>query len=128
MNITAFGLIVMMLRGVPVNLGSEVTWDEVTSDVDGNPETMDSYEVVITLDGADPNFDALSNLSVLHPVTKAQLGPLLIGLPPGEYQIWVQAVDVSFNRSEFSAPLGITNGDTIPPAAPMGLRLVTEEP
>ena len=118
----------LLLGQTPPAIGPKSTalWDEVTLDVDGNPEQIGSYSLGIVRPGEDLNIAgilALKSMSTLPTGWQGtQLDGLLSGLPGGSYRVQAKAVDLAGNESWWSVPLDFFL-DGAPPLVPVGLRL-----
>lgn len=102
-------------------------WDAVTTDIDGNPETVAHYEVAAFPIGAvlnppegTPETAPIANtkVQVAGDVTQAAVGLFLAGIMTGSnILVTVRAVDPSGNTSDWGTPLN-TVVDFKKPAKP----------
>lgn len=105
-----------------VGPGDRLAWDPVTTDIEGNPETVVSSDVAISVDDIKTGGTILG--TVAGDPTEADLTQLLTGLSPGVYLLWARVYDATGNVSEWSSPFSVQVPDRIPPEAPIGLFLV----
>ena len=113
---------------VPILPGQSVVWDHTKLDIQGNPESLASFDVALTSTAA-ASPDAAG--AVLRQVSVPEGGPspwsivdteLFAGQGPGVYAVWVRAVDSTGNKSTWHGPLGVA-WDRVVPAAPSGIRV-----
>lgn len=113
-------------QAVPILNNCTITWDPVTRDVQGNPETIRDVELALWPSGASTHTTPIgwmSNLPPTAPVGGIPIQSLFQGKTSGTYQIAARAYDTAGNASTWSPPLtGIW--DTIAPMAPGNLRIV----
>jgi hypothetical protein len=104
---------------------SLLSWDQVTKDVQGNPETLAGYELAVLPAGKDLNAGAVP-IKVLAvgvddwagvPITR-----LAEGFSPGPYTFQVRATDAAGNKSAWSDSLELIL-DGVAPAMPRGLKI-----
>lgn len=113
---------------IKINEDTKVTWDPVTLDIAGNPETIASYQVGTVKQGVDPD-TASPLLAVPGTEVEAAVGLFLLAqlYPAGTYESRVRAVDVEGNESDWGTPvLTVDWPDRIPPEAPKNFRLLLE--
>lgn len=114
-------------QSVPILNHATVTWDAVTTDVNGNPETIRDAELGIWPAGADrftvPPLAVLSALPGTPPVGGVQIAGLIAGRPDGDYQLAVRVYDLAGNSSAWSSAL-VGRYDMTPPSKPGGFRIV----
>lgn len=110
----------------PVPPTAVLAWDAPTTNADGTPLTdLAGFVVAISAAAEDLNTGGvqLARVKVEDPVLLEQaLTPLVEGLQPNTYQLWVLAYDESGNKSEWSQPL-LLYLDRNVPGAPGGLRI-----
>lgn len=117
----------------PVLIGPKVqaiaTWDRVTTDIDGNPETISGYELAIT---PDASMAPDSPQAVLASLTTTATGyggtditPMFASLPPGPLYIFVRAKDEAGNLSGWSEPVELRY-DPRPPQIPKNIRITLQ--
>lgn len=113
-------------QATPANEDTKVTWDPVTLDVGGNPETIARYELVVSPEGAP--IPEEPRLLVTAPTVEAALGLWMLGrlLPAGNYEARARAVDSEGNVSDWTAPLVLAWPDLVPPAVPKNFRFLIE--
>ena len=86
-----------------------ITWDAVTTDINGDPETVVGYDVTV--------WSVTKNDSVT-PIRTTDLGFIWTNLQEDStYGFGVRAVDDWGNKSTWST-IEYTVGDHVPPAAP----------
>lgn len=126
-------LLAVLLAQVPqgtiwLKPSDRVTWDPVVQDVAGNPEQVGSYEVAITPTTVDLRPRGSDWINIVRGVDASVpadsgfvIAPLTVGLKPGRYRIFVRAVDLAGNDSEWSDPF--EHGfDDLPPKKPSAVR------
>lgn len=115
----------------PITVGTgtnSLTWDAVTTDINGKPETLLGYKFGVFPKGTTFP-DAKTPTSVMRsffvPPTSVEIAMATIQgttpLPAGEYVFAVQAVDAAGNPGPWTSEP--TTLDVSPPAAPKSLRL-----
>ncbi|MHA2032788.1 MAG: hypothetical protein ACW99Q_25740 [Candidatus Kariarchaeaceae archaeon] len=122
-------LMAMFVGGVPTfgqqpetcNISGSITWDAVTQDIQGNPETIVHYQVAVFSPLADIDVDIPLNMEIVAGI-EIPLVDVLVGLPMGTYRFAVKAVDIGGNESAWSEFLDLTISDDIPPGPPIGIR------
>ena len=110
---------------IPVLPGSNLAWDAVALDVNGDPESISHYTVAVTPVTATVPAQGVTLGSQDVPAasgTSIALETFLTGLPAAEYKLWVRAVDTSANESGWSSPL-FTRWDRAAPQIPAGLLI-----
>jgi len=98
----------------------DLSWDAVTTDIEGKPETIAGYEVSIGTPTIDPNLnpELITGIIQVPADTRTADGiPLFLNKSMGKYHIFVRAIDAAGNWSIYSDPLEIT-WDPVPPAKP----------
>ena len=113
--------------GGRVGLRHVLTWDPVTVDVTGAPETVASYEVALSLPLVDLNTPGATPIALRNVAgTSLPATDFLPTVPHGTtVRAWVRAIDEAGNVSAWSEYLEVTV-DLQPPAAPSrpGCRLL----
>jgi hypothetical protein len=112
-------------------LMGSLIWDFSCLDVEGNPETLQSFEVWVCkpgVQGQPAQADKLAEASVPSTCTEADIwqtlaDPVMQSLQPGTYEFFVRAVDAHGNRSDFSPPF-VVSWDRVKPSAPTAVRLI----
>jgi hypothetical protein len=105
-----------------------VAWVPVTTDVEGNAESISGYEVATSAPTVDLNSGGLTILRMEVPVG-SETGTEILSLvravrPETTCRAWVRARDTDGNWSDWSIPLVITvPKDITPPSVPMGVRV-----
>ena len=109
----------------PVQASSMVLWDAPALNTDGTPCT-DLAGYVVALSAADVDLSAggapTAQIQVVGAVTQQALEPMVTGLPPGPYKLWVQAYDGSGQKSAWAVPLDVVLDANVP-GAPLNLRI-----
>jgi hypothetical protein len=101
------------------NKNTTLQWDPISTDVQGNPETVVRYELTLTPAGQQPTSTA-EVIKVAAPQLTTTIEQLLSGLPDGVYQAWCRAVDDFGNAGEWSEPVA-GEVDVTPPARVINL-------
>lgn len=109
-----FVILSTFLIGAPANW--RITWAHTGLDVRGQPETLTSFEVVVT----DSTGKKIYQNAVGPTVRSVTLSTP--ALPDGTYTVSVVAIDAAGNRST-AATTTVTQGDTTPPEAPTTLEV-----
>jgi len=104
-----------------------LAWNAVTVNSDGTPcDDLDHYVVAVSQIDADLNATGEPIATVQSQCSTAEcqaaLDTLLTALPDGPYRLWVQAVDMTGNKSVWSEPLNI-GLDRGKPGVPTGLKI-----
>jgi hypothetical protein len=98
------------------------------TDINGEAETMASFDLAISHTGEDLNVSgspiASSSISYadakINGTWETEVTALLTSQPSGNYFIWCRAVDAAGNRSAWSQSAEIPH-DMIPPASPQNI-------
>ncbi len=106
------------LETIPI--GAVLEWDHDGLDLQGNPELLDFFTVTVT-DVGGTTVERSQNVGVAVP-KQLPLDPFLAGLPVGDYEIRVIAVDTSGNTSDASLPLS-RRWDRVSPTTPTNPRI-----
>lgn len=112
-------LFVGQVPPTPVDPSTVMTWDPVTMDIQGNPETVVSAESGLFNTGETTPIRVITS-SV--PPSETTLGALVANLPGGLFDYRVRVYDASGNASEWSPPFPVAANDTIAPATPQNVR------
>lgn len=114
-------------QAVPILNQATVAWDAVTTDVNGNPETIRDAELGIWPASAnhltvDP-MAVLSALPAVPPVGGVPISGIVAGRPDGDYRLAVRVYDAAGNASGWSNAV-IGRIDMTPPSKPAGFRII----
>lgn len=113
----------LALAAVPYfSARSQLAWDQVTTDVAGQPETVAGYEVAITARGGDPSLPLVAVPAPADAFPGFSLEAAAAGLADGPYSVFVRARDAAGNTSTWSAPLDVIL-DQKAPAVPGNVRV-----
>lgn len=100
------------------------------TDINGNPETVATYDLAISDTSSDLNGagQILASTSVSYADSKTngswqgEVTALMQPLPTGVYRAWCRAVDTSGNKSAWAGPVEIPH-DVTPPATPSNIMM-----
>ena len=115
----------------PITAADAVVWNPVLVNANGipNPAPLAGSEVAVSLLSEDLNTTGSPTARIpgADPTGAAgtPLAPLLSGLPPGEYYLWIRVRYSTGPWSAYSAPYRVQLLPpplTVGPAAPTGLR------
>jgi len=120
-------VLALLLQVQPANRDTRVTWDPVTTDIAGNPETIDRYELVVVPADAVVT-DTVPKLLVTGGGLEGAIGIHMLSrsFVAGNYDVRVRAVDKAQNAGEWSDPLELAWPDLIPPDKVRNFRLLLE--
>lgn len=108
-----------------VTTTATLSWDPVTTDVNGGPDVVAYYRAALFNRNADPRLvPPLVSAAVDGTKTSQALATMLASVPNGtEIDARVLAVDAAGNASEWSDPVAATV-DKVSPSKPGGCRLL----
>ena len=98
--------------------GLTITWDPVTTDAEGKPETVAAYEVRVYNDVS--NTLVYSN-SIGPSITSVRIDSAIFGA--GRWRVEVVAIDAAGNRSTPALFIYTPAADAIPPATVQNVRV-----
>ena len=105
-----------------VGYNATLTWEHDGKDVKGGAKTLEKAEIALSLTGMDVRKGQphLRNISVPATVgqNQADLSPLLAGLEPGPYKLWVRVFDRAAHASDWAGPVTIRLGMSRPSPPP----------
>jgi len=113
------GFVVLMV-GAAYREGDKMAWDQVTTDVNGDPEVVVSAEAAAFAVGGTVPVASEAGLSPAG--TGWDMAPLVQQLSEGTYQFAVRVIDEAGNISDWSNKVQL-RVDRTPPAAPGGCRI-----